>query len=289
MATAEVAGLSDKDKKDPPEDKKAPESDDGSMTLWEHLEELRGRIVRMLLAFLVGAIACWVYKEKLLWWLTKPYKDAFEAGHHAGLPELHSGTPGAAFLAYVHLAALSGFLFALPIILYQLWAFVAPGLYSREKRFAIPFVVSSCTLFVGGGYFGWKFAFPPAFEFLLQFNKPIEGGITVKDTWMIGDYLDFCTRLFLAFGATAELPVLASFLAVAGIVTHRHLLKFFRYFVVVAFIISAVITPPDPLSQIMMAVPLIGLYGISILVAWGITRARERKQATPPDAPENKP
>src|SRR5689334_15094754 len=126
MATAEVNALGDNKDEKPPED-------DGSMTLWEHLEELRGRIVRMLLAFLAGAIACWIYKEKLLIWLTLPYKLAFEQGGHAGLPELHSGTPAAMFLAYVHLAALAGFLFALPIILYQIWAFVAPGLYSREK------------------------------------------------------------------------------------------------------------------------------------------------------------
>jgi sec-independent protein translocase protein TatC len=272
MATAEVGALSDKNEKN------EPESEEGSMTLWEHLEELRGRIVRMLVAFLVGAIACWIYREELLVWVTLPYQEAYRAGGHKGLPELHSGTPGAAFFAYIHLSVLAGFLFALPIVLYQLWAFVAPGLYSREKKFTLPFVISSCLLFIGGGYFGWKFAFPKAFAFLLQFNKELPG-MSLKDTWMIGDYLDFCTRLLLAFGATAELPVLASFLAVAGLVTHHQLIKFFRYFVVIAFVIAAIITPPDPMSQIMMAVPLIGLYGVSILVVWGITKGRERRAA----------
>lgn len=265
---------------------KEPENDDGSMTLWEHLEELRGRIVRMGIAFLVGAIACWIYKESLLIWVTKPYQDAYKSGGHAGLPELHSGTPGAAFFAYIHLSVLAGFLFALPIILYQLWAFVAPGLYSREKKFTLPFVLSSCLLFIGGGYFGWRYAFPAAFGFLLEFNKKLPNSdLVLKDTWMIGDYLDFCTRLLLAFGATAELPVLAAFLAVAGLITHQHLIKFFRYFVVIAFVIAAIVTPPDPMSQIMMAVPLIALYGVSILVVWGITKARARRDASPPDAP----
>ena len=96
---------------------------------------------------------------------------------------------------------------------------------------------------------------------------------------MIGEFLDFCTRLFLAFGVVAELPVLAMFLTVAGLITHRHLIKFFRYFIVVAFIIAAVVTPPDPLSQFLLAVPLIGLYGVSIVIAWAITRSKERAAA----------
>ena len=268
MATAEVKGLSDGGTPEP--------ENDGSMTLWEHLEELRGRIVRMALAFLVGSIVCWIYKEGILDWLTLPLKAGWPKG--VGAPSLHFGTPAALFISYVRLSALSGFLFALPIILYQLWAFIAPGLYSREKKFAIPFVVSSVLLFVGGGYFGYRVAFPPAFQFLLGFaDKLPKSGVTMQPTVMIGDYIEFVTRMFLAFGAVAELPVLAFFLTVAGIITHRHLIKFFRYFIVVAFIISAIVTPPDPLSQILLAVPLIGLYGVSIGVSWIFTINRERQ------------
>jgi len=245
------------------------------MTLWEHLEELRSRIVRMALAFLAGSIGCWIYKERLLAWLIRPFQDAMAKGHHPGKATLHFGTPTALFIGYVHLAALAGLIFALPIILYQIWAFIAPGLYSREKKYAIPFVVSSVLLFLLGGWFGWAVAFPAAFDFLLNLSS--EG--LVEPTVMIGDYIDFITRMFIAFGATAELPILALFLSVAGLITHRHLIKFFRYFIVVAFILAAVLTPPDPLSQVLMAVPLIGLYGVSILVAWFITRARERRVA----------
>jgi sec-independent protein translocase protein TatC len=282
MATAEVKGLSGESDPEKPE----PENEgDGSMTLWEHLEELRGRIVRMALGFLAGGIGCWIYKERILHWLMVPFVEAMKKGRHPDAA-LHFGAPTALFTAYVRLAALSGFIVALPIILYQLWAFIAPGLYSREKKFAIPFVLSSLLLFVGGGYFGYAVAFPAAFDFLINFGQSsaptAPGGtpdIPVVPTVMIGDYIEFVTRMFLAFGAVAELPILALFLTVAGVITHRHLIKFFRYFVVVAFIISAVITPPDPLSQLLLAIPLIGLYGVSIGVSWVVTMSRERKAA----------
>ncbi|HKY40602.1 MAG TPA: twin-arginine translocase subunit TatC [Polyangiaceae bacterium] len=263
------------------------------MPLWSHLEELRSRLIRMLLAFVAGSIGCWLYKERILNWLILPYEIAFREINKTDQPALHFGSPAALFLAYLHLSALAGLIVALPMLLYQLWAFIAPGLYAREKRFAAPFVLSSCLLFGGGGYFGWAFASPAAFRFLLSFMsvKPVPGinspvdptQVNVLPTIMIGDYLDFVTRIFVAFGATAELPILAAFLAVAGLVTHRHLIQFFRYFVVIAFVISAIVTPPDLFSQILLAVPLIGLYGISIGVVWLITRARKGNPDSPTD------
>ncbi|HYP87094.1 MAG TPA: twin-arginine translocase subunit TatC [Polyangiaceae bacterium] len=262
------------------DDKDKPTPEDGSMTLWEHLEELRGRIVRMAAAFLIGAGICWYFKENIMAWVTKPYLEAWVRGGHSGPPSLHFGSPAALFIAYIRLAALSGLVFALPIILYQVWAFIAPGLYAREKKFAIPFVVSSVGLFLAGGYFGWAVAFPAAFDFLINFKEDLpNGGLRIEATVMVGDYIEFVTRMFIAFGATAELPILSVFLTVAGLITHRHLIKFFRYFIVVAFIISAVLTPPDPMSQILMAVPLIALYGVSIVVSWAITVSRERGKA----------
>jgi sec-independent protein translocase protein TatC len=263
-----------------PSDPVEEESDDGSMTLWEHLEELRGRIVRMAIAFLIGAIACWIYKEAIFSWLTEPFVNAWKASvltQTGKEPTITFGSPAALFISYVRLSALSGFVFALPFILYQVWAFVAPGLYSREKRFALPFVFSSCGLFALGGYFGWAVAFPAAFQFLLGMAKPLDH-LKIEPTIMVGEYIEFVTRMFLAFGAAAELPVLSFFLTVAGVVTHRELIKFFRYFIVVAFIIAAIVTPPDPLSQILLAVPLIGLYGIGIAVSWVFTRSRERAE-----------
>jgi sec-independent protein translocase protein TatC len=273
MATAESPVSETNDPQEPAED--------GSMTLWEHLEELRGRIVRMAIAFLIGAGVCWFYKERILGWITRPFVEAYKMGGHSTEAALHYGAPTALFISYIRLAALSGLLFALPVILWQIWAFIAPGLYSREKKFAIPFVISSILLFIGGGYFGWAVAFPAAFNFLMNFTPDTlpGGGAKIEATIMIGDYIEFVTRMFIAFGAVAELPILALFLTVAGLITHRHLIKFFRYFIVLAFVISAVLTPPDPLSQILMAVPLIALYGVSILISWMITVSRERGKA----------
>jgi len=246
--------------------------DENVMTFWEHLEELRSRLVRMILAFVVGGGVAWYYKQKLLIWLTLPFVRAWNSGPHDGNAALHFPAPASLFICYVRLAAIGGAIFALPIVLYQIWAFVAPGLYSREKRFAIPFVLSSCGLFALGGYFGWRVAFPVAFRYLLSFSGPLGDGLDVKPTVMVSDYIDFVTHMLVAFGVAFELPVLAFFLSFAGIITHKHLIKFFRYFIVVAFIISAVLTPPDPMSQLLLAIPLCGLYGLSILVAWAFAR-----------------
>jgi sec-independent protein translocase protein TatC len=243
-------------------------SDEGSMTLWEHLDELRSRMVKMIVFFLIGAIACWIYKEQIFSVLTQPYREA-------GGKALHFPAPAALFLAYIRLSALSGLVFALPVILYQIWAFVAPGLYSKEKRFAAPFVLCSVALFVGGGYFCWKLAAPVAFQYLLSFGGQVPGGLEIKDTVMVSDYIEFITHMFLAFGIAFEMPVLVFFLSVAGIVTHRDLIKFFRYFIVVAFVVAAVLTPPDPLSQLLLAIPLCLLYAVSILVAFVFARRRE--------------
>ena len=259
------------------------------MTLWEHLEELRSRIIRMALSFLVGAFIAWHFKEKVLGWLAQPYVMAWKQLHAATAPKeallkasepiLNFPSPAAAFLSYVRLSAIAGLIFALPLILYQVWAFIAPGLYAREKRFAIPFVVSSCTLFGGGAFFGWRFAFPLAFEYLLSFAGQV-GELTVTPTLMISEYIEFVSHMLLAFGFASELPILIFFLSIAGLVTHKTLLKFFRYFVVVAFVISAILTPPDPLSQLMLAVPLCLLYALSIGVAFVF--ARKRSAGEPP-------
>jgi len=251
------------------------------MTIWEHLEELRSRIVKMLIAFLIGAGLCWWQKEVLLDILTQPFVTGWQAAVKSkGLPELVFLSPAALFIAYVRLAAISGIVLALPIMLYQVWAFVAPGLYSKEKRLAIPFVVSSCGLFAGGGYFGWKVAFPIAFQFFLGMSGPVGKTLQVKPTVTVSDYLDFVTNMLLAFGLMAELPVLVFFLSVAGLVNHRHLIKFFRYFIVIAFVIAAVVTPPDPLSQLLLACPLILLYGVSIGVAYVFAKRPKEELAS---------
>ncbi|HTM46727.1 MAG TPA: twin-arginine translocase subunit TatC, partial [Polyangiaceae bacterium] len=191
-------------------------------------------------------------------------------------PELHFPSPADLFICYIKISVITGLLFASPIVFYQLWAFIAPGLYAKEKRLAVPFVLSSTVLFAGGAYFGWRFAFPMAFKYLLSFAGNV-GGVEIKPTIMVTEYINFVTRLLLAFGGAFELPVVVFFLAIVGVVTHKQLLKFSRYFVVLAFFIAAIITPPDAVSQLMLALPLCALYFLSIFVAWLVQRNKPPK------------
>lgn len=244
------------------------------MSFWEHLQELRVRLIRMVLAFLIGAGIAWYFKGELLVILTKPFVSGWSDTTTA--PSLHFGDPAGLFVSYVKLAILGGFVLSLPVLLYQVWAFVAPGLYAKEKRIAIPFVVMSCGLFCTGAYFGWRVVFPLAFDYLLQYAElPLNSALKVQPTVMIESYLEFVIRALVAFGAVFEIPVVVFFLAIAGVINHTHLIKFFRYFIVVAFIVSAIITPPDPLSQILLAAPLIGLYTFSIGIAWLVARKKQ--------------
>ncbi|MEZ4223739.1 MAG: twin-arginine translocase subunit TatC [Polyangiaceae bacterium] len=254
--------------------------EDATMTFWEHLAELRSRILRMLLAFAIGASVAWFFRETLLHWLTAPFVRAWNDQHLAGQAALHFPAPASLFVAYIKLSLLGGVVLSLPVILYQLWAFIAPGLYSSEKRLAIPFVVSSCLLFAAGGYFGWRVAFPIAFQYLLGFSGPVGTDFEVKPTVMIGDYIEFVTRMLAAFGAVFELPVLIFFLSVAGLVTHKHLIRFARYFVVISFVLAAIITPPDVTSQFLLAVPLCLLYVVSIGISWLVDFRRRKRLAT---------
>jgi len=244
-----------------------------TMTFLEHLEELRSRLIKSMLAALVGVVLAWLFRESLLDWLTRPFVTAWNGAHLKSGVSLHFPAPASLFFAYLKLSVIGGTVAALPVILYQLWSFVAPGLYSREKRFAVPFVATSTLLFATGGYFGWRLAFPLAFRYLLGFSGRVgSSALTVTPTVMIDDYLDFVARMLLAFGAIFELPVLAFFLSLAGVVTHRHLIKFARYFVVVAFVIAAILTPPDVVSQLLLAGPLCLLYAVSVGVAWLVGR-----------------
>ena len=256
--------------------------DDVSMTFWEHLDELRSRLLRMVIAFAIGGGVAWYFRESLMLWLTTPLIRAWSEGG-VDKPKLILGGPASAFLSYLKLSLIGGAAIASPIMFYQLWAFIAPGLYSREKRFALPFVVSSTGLFALGGYFGWKVAFPLAFGYLLQFAGTIgtsEFGINIENTIPISDYIGFVARMLLAFGATFELPVVVFFLSVSKVIDHTHLIKFARYFAVIAFLLAAILTPPDILSQFLLAVPLCLLYAMSIGIAYIFGRKKTDEETT---------
>lgn len=239
------------------------------MSFWDHLRELRSRLVRSILAVTIGVGLAWTYRETILAWLTRPYANAWVAvglGKHAFL---HFPGPADLFFAYLKLSVIGGVVFALPVVFYQIWAFIAPGLYSRERRLALPFVLCSSALFAAGVYFGWRVALPLAYRYLLGLSGGVTGSdLSVTPTIMIEQYIDSIAQMLIAFGLAFELPVLALFLSVAGIINHRHLIRFSRYFIVIAFVVAAIVTPPDIVSQLILAIPLCLLYALSIVVAW---------------------
>ncbi|MBK9263711.1 MAG: twin-arginine translocase subunit TatC [Polyangiaceae bacterium] len=253
-----------------PKQEPIDEEDGGApMSFWEHLDELRKRLTVCMIALLVGAFGSFAYAPKLLNLMTVPFQTAWKAQGLAGDGTMHFSSPGGGVIAYIKLSMVAGLAFAAPIIFYQLWSFVAPGLYAREKKFVIPFVLLSTLLFVGGGLFAYTTAFPLTFNYFLSLSGPLgEGGITITPTVMMGEYIDFSLQLILAFGVVFELPLFLLFLSVAGIVNYLQLIRFARWFVLLSFVIAAVFTPPDMTSQIIMAVPMIGLYIISIGLAY---------------------
>ncbi|WP_437738085.1 twin-arginine translocase subunit TatC [Sorangium sp. So ce1335] len=243
-------------------------SEDKPMSFWEHLDELRKRLVRSVLVFFAACVVGWEVREQLLHFLTVPFVQAWREQSLPGTPSLHFGAPAAAFVAYFKLSMIGGAALASPFIFYQLWAFVAPGLYAREKRYVIPFVLFSTLLFVGGGLFGWRAAFPISFGYFLSMAGTVGGDITITPTVMMGDYLDFVAQLLLGFGIIFEIPLIVLFLSIAGVINYLQLILFGRWFVFGAFILAAILTPPDITSQLVMAVPMCLLYVGSIGLAY---------------------
>jgi sec-independent protein translocase protein TatC len=256
----------------------APERDI-RMTIWEHLGELRNRLIRAALALFVGATVCWVYREKLLAWLVKPYEQAWVARHFPGAPELQTLSPADVFVGYLQLSLVGGVVCAIPIIFYQLWAFIAPGLYSKEKRLIVPFVLFSSLLFLSGVAFAYYVAFPFTFNYFFSLLGQVsDAGTVLTQRPTLEFYLDFATQMLLAFGFVFELPLFISFLAIAGIVTPRQLVKFSRWAVIGAFALGAVVTPgPEISSQVAVSGALVALYFLSIGVAFIV--APKRKDA----------
>jgi sec-independent protein translocase protein TatC len=245
---------------------RAPEP--GTMSFWEHLDELRSRLIRAMIAYIIGASIAWAYRDPILAWLWKPFAQSWRAQGISGDPTLNFAAPGDAFTAYFKLSLMGGLLIAAPVIFYQLWAFIAPGLYGREKKIVLPFVFFSTLLFVGGGLFGWRVAFPITFEYFLGLAGSAKDYVHIQPVVMMAQYLDFVSQMLLAFGIIFELPLFILFLSIAGIVNYLQLLRFGRWFVLVAFTVGAILTPPDTTSQIMMSVPLCLLYFASIGLAY---------------------
>jgi sec-independent protein translocase protein TatC len=245
----------------------APERD-VRMTIWEHLEELRKRVIRAAIGVVAATIVAWYFRVEALAWLIVPYQRTWQTRFHKDLV-LQTLAPADAFLGYLELSLTAGIVAAAPIIFYQLWSFISPGLYRKEKRLIVPFVLSSTTLFLSGVAFAYYVAFPFTFNYFLSLLGDVKEGVQLTQIVTLEFFLDFSTRFLLAFGAVFELPLFIAFLVLANIVTPKQLLKFGRWATVLAFALGAVVTPgPEVTSQIAVSGALIGLYFLSIPIAY---------------------
>jgi|SRR3954451_1407914 len=239
------------------------------MSLMEHLDELRRRIIHSAAYLLCGTIIAWIFRDKLLYFLQAPL--------------LHIGKS----LVFTHpmdplnlnlkAALLGGAIISSPFILYQVWLFIAPGLYQKERRFVVPFMAATIGLFLGGASFGYFYVLPGAIQILiLQFGHNFTSMVTIED------YSGFFLSVILGLGISFELPILIFFLAMFGIVSPRFLWKNIRYAILAVFIVAAIICPsPDPWTMCIYAIPMLALYMIGIGVAWWVHPSRRKaKEAT---------
>jgi twin arginine-targeting protein translocase tatC len=233
-----------------------------------HLVELRKRLVISIICVIIMFIICFGFWNVLLDFMIAPLQNILPEGNKMVFLEVQEP-----FFTAMKVAFFTGLILSLPVIFWQFWLFVAPGLYESEKKYVIPFVVSATFMFLVGAIFCYYVVVPIGFAFLVNFGQQLFSAML-----NIGGYVGFFTKLVIAFGIAFEMPVITFFLAKLGLVDDKALKEYFRYAVVIIFIFSAIMTPPDILSQFLMAIPLIGLYGISILIA---------KQANSPKQNDN--
>ena len=244
-----------------------------------HLEELRKRLVICAIGVGAGFVIAYIFSERLFQLLVAPLKAVMPEGDQlifTNLPEM--------FFAYIKVAFIAGIMAASPLIFYQLWMFIAPGLYQKEKKMAIPFVISSTILFVGGALFGYFVVFPFGFKFFIGFSNEY-----VKALPSVKQYFSFSMKLLFAFGVVFELPVIIFFLSKMGIVTPQFLKQKRKYAILLTFALAAILTPPDVITQCMMAGPLIVLYEIGILVSRVAQKKKEGGETVKAEAHEDKP
>lgn len=237
--------------------------DDTPRPLTEHLDELRRRLFWILGAWALCSAVAGYWVREVFEFLVAPAVSAISAKGY----KLIAIAPPELFFTYVKSALLAGFVVSVPMTLYQIWEFISPGLYDREKRLALPFVASTTLLFFGGATFGYLVAFPFIFEYFLSLESAV-----IQTSWSVQQIFSFMGRLYIAFGVAFELPVAIFFLSVVGITTPSALKRGRRYAIVVMFVAGAVLTPPDVVSQIMLAGPLILLYESGIWISQLVVR-----------------
>ena len=222
-----------------------------------HIADLRKRLVISSITLVIAFFACFSFYEPILEWMMAPVKHALPTGTSMIAVEIQE-----TFFTAMKVAFFAGFVLSLPVIFWQLWLFLAPGLYDHEKKLVIPFVFFATLMFLIGASFAYYIVVPIGFDFLIAFGNSV---VSVLPS--IGKYVGFFTKLMIGFGIAFELPVITFFLAKIGLVTDETLKGFFRYAIVLIFVVAAVLTPPDVISQVLMALPLLFLYGVSIYIA----------------------
>ena len=235
---------------------------DDRMTLTEHLAELRSRVIRAALAVVIGIIIVLAAYEPVLRFLLEPYnKLCTERGPDFCVAQLQSLGPLEAFSARLSISMYGGIILALPVIMWEVWRFIVPALHAKEKKYAIPFVLSTVALFALGGFVAY-WSLDKALEFLISW-----GGSEVKANFQVSKYISLVGLMVAAFGVAFEFPVLLVFLQIVGVITPQVLLKGWRYAIMIIFVIAAVITPSgDPYSMLAMAIPMSLFYMLSIVI-----------------------
>ena len=254
--------------------------DETRAPLLDHLIELRGRLLKAILALAVAFGICLYFAEPILGFLIQPLKSAFPDGEGQLIfTKLYE-----VFFVELKVALFAGFFFSFPIIANQLWAFIAPGLYAKEKRAFLPFLIATPVLFTAGGALAYYVVMPTAFRWFLGFEGSA-GGLEIEALPTANDYLGLVMQFILAFGFSFLLPVLLLLLNRAGIVSRQQLARARRYVIVGVVALAAIITPPDPGSQLLLAIPLVLLFEGSLLIM-RLTDKGETIEADAEDAPE---
>ena len=224
-----------------------------------HIAELRSRLIKIVIIYFLFFFIAFVFWKDIFEWMSEPLLEALQLKKESKIIFTGLAEP---FFTAVKISLFAGLFMALPFILYQIWAFIAPGLYDHEKRLVLPFVFWGTVMFIAGAAFAYYVVFPVGFKMLITF-----GGSEFTAMPRMSEYVSFFGKLMLGFGIAFEMPVVTYFLAKLGLVTDKTLKDFARYAIVIIFILAAVLTPPDLFSQLAMAAPLLILYGVSILIA----------------------
>jgi sec-independent protein translocase protein TatC len=246
--------------------------DDFRMPLLEHLKELRGRLIRCVIAIGLGFAVAYFGADWLFAALTWPLHAA---AHGRNVLLIGTGV-GEAFFTKIKVALIAGLFIASPAVFYEIWKFVAPGLYEAERRMAMPFVIFASIFFVAGGYFCWAVVFKIGYAFFLSQYESI--GVT--PTIRISEYLAFSAKLLIAFAITFEMPIFAFFLTRIGMIDYSMMISYFRYAILAIFVVAVALTPPDMISPFLLAIPLLLLYGLSIGVSYFFRTEQSEKAAT---------